>query len=259
MKTLKHLPSLLLLLTLLGQPIRLLADEIQVAVAANFSAPMELIAAGFEKATSHRALLTFGSTGKFYTQIQHGAPFEMLLAADARTPERLVAEGTALADSRFTYAIGRLVLWSLDPDLVDAQGLVLAEGAFKHLAIASPSLAPYGAAAIETLTQLGLLEMVRTRFVQGENISQTYQFVASGNAELGFVAKSQVYAAGKLSKGSGWLVPAELHDPIRQHAVLLNRGKDNPAAAALMKYLQSDSARAVIEAYGYALPPAAPR
>ncbi|MBU1190146.1 MAG: molybdate ABC transporter substrate-binding protein [Gammaproteobacteria bacterium] len=259
MKILKHLPFLLLLPTLFGQPIRLLADDIQVAVAANFSAPMELIATEFEKATSHRALLTFGSTGKFYTQIQHGAPFEILLAADARTPEKLVAEGAALADSRFTYAIGRLVLWSLNPDLVDAQGAILAEGGFKHLAIASPRLAPYGAAAIETLTRLGLLEMVRSRFVQGENISQTYQFVASGNAELGFVAKSQVYTAGKLNKGSGWLVPAELHNPIRQDAVLLNRGKDNPAAASLMKYLTSDSARAVIEAYGYALPPVSPR
>lgn len=259
MKTLKQLPILLLFLILSSHPIRLCAAEVQVAVASNFSAPMHVIATEFEKATGHRALLTLGSTGKFYAQIQHGAPFEILLSADARTPEKLVTENAALADSRFTYAIGRLMLWSLNPDLVDKQGAVLAQGAFKHLAIASPKLAPYGTAAIETLTELGLLETVKARFVQGESIAQTYQFVASGNAELGFVAMSQVYAAGKLKMGSGWVVPTELHNPIRQDAVVLNRGKDNPAAASLIGYLQSDKARAVIEAYGYALPPVASR
>lgn len=237
----------------------LLAGEVKVAVAANFSAPMQTIATEFENVTGHRAILTFASTGKFYTQIQHGAPFEILLAADAKTPERLVAEGAALADSRFTYAIGKLMLWSPNPDLVDAQGTVLSEAGFTHLAIASPRLAPYGAAAIETLKRLGLLERVQHRFVQGENISQTCQFVASGNAELGFVALSQVYANGQLKGGSGWVVPEELHNPIRQDAVILDQGKDNPAAVALMSFLQGSKAKAVIETYGYALPSVAER
>lgn len=237
----------------------LLAGEVKVAVAANFSVPMHIIATEFEKSTGHRALLAFGSTGKFYTQIHYGAPFDILLAADAKTSERLVAEGAALAGSQFTYAIGKLVLWSPNPDLVDAQGSVLSGAGFTHLAIASPRLAPYGAAAIETLKRLGLLERIQDRFVQGENISQTYQFVASGNAELGFVAMSQVYANGQLKGGSGWVVPAELHDPIRQDAVILNQGKDNPAAVALMSFLQGSKAKAIIEAYGYAIPSVAER
>jgi molybdate transport system substrate-binding protein len=228
-----------------------LAGEVSVAVAANFTAPMQVIAADFEKTTGHQMVLAFGATGTFYAQIKNGAPFDVLLAADDKTPARLEAEGGAVPGSRFTYAIGKLVLWSTHADLVDAQGEVLKRGDFKHLAIAAPKLAPYGAAAVETLEKIGLLSAIEPRFVQGENIAQTYQFVATGNADLGFVALSQVYADGKLKSGSAWIVPDDLHRPIRQDAVLLARARDNVAAIALIDYLRSDAARAVIRSFGY--------
>lgn len=227
------------------------AAEVQVAVAANFTAPMQVIAADFEQATGHQAKLAFGSTGKFYAQIKNGAPFDVLLAADDETPARLEREGGVVASSRFTYSIGRLALWSAKPGFVDAKGAVLKQGAFEHLALANPKLAPYGAAAVETLNKLGLLAALQPKFVQGENIAQTFQFVSTGNAELGFVALSQVMKNGKLSSGSAWIVPPSLHAPIRQDAAILARGKDNPAARALMKYLKEDKARAIISAYGY--------
>jgi molybdate transport system substrate-binding protein len=227
------------------------AAEVQVAVAANFAAPMQAIAAGFEQATGHKAQLAFGSTGKFYAQIKNGAPFDVLLAADDETPARLEKEGMAVAGSRFTYSIGQLALWSAKPGYVDAQAAVLKQGAFRHLALANPKLAPYGAAAVESMDKLGLLPALQPKFVQGENIAQTFQFVSTGNAELGFVALSQVFEGGKLKSGSAWIVPPSLHAPIRQDAVLLARGKDNPAALALLKYLKEDKARAIIKAYGY--------
>ncbi|HSJ81619.1 MAG TPA: molybdate ABC transporter substrate-binding protein [Thiobacillus sp.] len=241
------LPLLILALAARG----VFAAEVQVAVAANFSAPMQRIAADFEQATGHQAKLAFGSTGKFYAQIRHGAPFDILLAADDETPAKLEKEGMAVAGSRFTYSIGRLALWSAKPGYVDDKGEVLKQGAFKHLAIASPKLAPYGAAAVETLNRLGLQAALQPKFVQGENIAQTFQFVSTGNAELGFVALSQVIEGGKLKRGSAWIVPRGLHAPIRQDAVVLARGRDNPAALALMKYLKQDQARAIIKAYGY--------
>lgn len=227
------------------------AAEVQVAVAANFTAPMQKIAADFERATGHKAKLAFGSTGKFYAQIKNGAPFDVLLAADDETPARLEKEGMGVAGSRFTYSIGRLALWSARPDVVDDQGAVLKQGAFKHLALANPRLAPYGAAAVETLNKFGLLAALQPKFVQGENIAQTFQFVSTGNAELGFVALSQIYEGGKLKSGSAWIVPASLHAPIRQDAVILTRGRDNSAALALLKYMKEDQARAIIRAYGY--------
>jgi molybdate transport system substrate-binding protein len=227
------------------------ADEVQVAVAANFTAPMKQIAADFEKDTGHKAQLAFGATGKFYAQIRNGAPFEVLLAADDTTPAKLETEGATVAESRFTYATGRLVLWSSDAGLVDGKGEVLKRGEFKHLAIANPKLAPYGVAAVEALTSLKLLDSVQPKFVQAENIAQTYQFVASGNAELGFVALSQVMKDGKIGAGSAWVVPASLHQPIRQDAVILAAGKSKPAAAALMNYLKGEKARNVIKSYGY--------
>ncbi len=228
------------------------ADEVQVAVAANFTAPMQKIAADFEKDTGHKAVLSFGATGSFYAQIKNGAPFDILLAADAETPARLEKEGLGVPGSRFTYAIGKLVLWSAKPGFVDDKGDVLNKGDFRHVAIANPKLAPYGAAAMEALTKLGLLSAIQPKFVQGESIAQTYQFIATGNAELGFVALSQVLnKAGKLASGSAWVVPASLHTPIRQDAVILTNGKDKAAAAALMKYLRGDKARAVIKSYGY--------
>jgi len=230
-----------------------LADEVQVAVAANFTAPMKAIAADFEKDTGHKAQLAFGSTGKFYAQIKNGAPFQILLAADDETPARLEKEGAALAGSRFTYAIGTLVLWSAKPGFVDDKGAVLARGGFAHLALATPKLAPYGAAAMETLAKLGLTDKLQAKIVQGENIGQTYQFAATGNAELGFVALSQVMKDGRIIGGSAWIVPAAMHQPIRQDAVILAGGKGNAAAEALMKYLRGAKATAVIKSYGYAV------
>lgn len=227
------------------------AAEVSVAVAANFSTPMQKIAKLFAQDTGHRAVLAFGSTGRFHAQIRNGAPFQVLLAADAETPARLERESIGAPGSRFTYAVGRLVLWSRQPGLVDARGEVLKSGRFDKLALADPKLAPYGAAAMETLAALGVLEAVRPRVVQGESIAQTYQFVASENAQLGFVALSQVAADGRIRTGSGWIVPPGLHAPIRQDAILLGRGRDNPAAVALMQYLRSDKARAIIRSHGY--------
>ncbi len=227
------------------------ADEVLVAVAANFTAPMQQIAAEFEKDTGHRAVLSFGATGKFFAQISNGGPFEILLSADDETPARLEKELLAAPHTRFTYAIGKLVLWSAQAGYVDARGEVLKSGRFAHLALANPKTAPYGAAAIEAMKKLGVLENLAPRFVQGENIAQAYQFVASGNAELGFVALSQVYKDGSITSGSAWIVPASLHAPIRQDAVVLATGKNNRAAAALMDYLRTNKARAIIKSYGY--------
>lgn len=227
------------------------AAEVAVAVASNFTAPMKQIAQDFAKDTGHTAQLSFGATGKFYAQIVNGGPFEVLLAADDTTPEKLVREGHALAASRFTYSIGRLVLWSPRAGYVDNEGTVLKSGDFKHISVANPRLAPYGVAAMQTLDKLGLTAALQPRMVTGENIAHTYQFVASGNAQLGFVALSQVMENGKITAGSAWQVPASMHDPIRQDAVVLNKGKDNAAAAALMDYLRGEKARAVMTSFGY--------
>lgn len=229
------------------------AEEVQVAVAANFTAPMQVIAAAFEKDTGHKAQLAFGSSGKFYAQIKNGAPFQVFLSADDKIPAKLEQEGIAVAGTRFTYAIGQLALWSAQEGVVDSQGAVLKQGGYAHLAIANPKLAPYGAAAVAVLQNLALFDAVQSKLVQGENIAQTYQFVASGNAEIGFVALSQVFKDGKLIKGSAWIVPSKLHAPIRQDAVILMNGKNNAAAKALMLYLKSDKAKAVMRAYGYAV------
>ncbi|MBF0096932.1 MAG: molybdate ABC transporter substrate-binding protein [Magnetococcales bacterium] len=227
------------------------ADVVRLAVAANFTAPVKMIAAEFAKESGHQAELSFGATGKFYAQIKNGAPFDVLLAADAATPSKLVQEGLAVPGSPFTYAIGKLVLWSAKPGFVDPEGAILQSGSFAHLAIADPKLAPYGAAAMETLTALGLREAVQDKLVQGENIAQTHQFVATGNAELGFIALSQVMKSGTISEGSAWIVPAEQYQPIRQDAVILNNGRENAAAAAWMAYLKSARAQAVIRSFGY--------
>lgn len=227
------------------------AGEVQVAVAANFTAPMQKIAAQFEKESGHKAVLAFGATGKFYAQIRNGAPFDVLLAADDETPAKLENEGAAVSGSRFTYAVGRLVLWSAKPELVDGKGDVLKKGGFTHLSIANPKVAPYGGGAVETLKALGLFDAVQPKFVVGESIAQAYQFVATGNAPLGFVAMSQVYEDGALKSGSAWLVPANLHSPIRQDAVILEKGRGNPAAEALMRFLKSGQGRQIIRSYGY--------
>ena len=229
------------------------AAEVHIAVAANFTAPINEIAAAFEKASGHKVIAAFGPTGGLYTQIKHGAPFEVFLAADDSTPARLETEGEILAGSRFTYAIGKLVLWSASAGYVDAQGEVLRRNEFNHLSIGNPKTAPYGLAATQVLARLGLSEAVKPKLVEGTNITQAYQFVATGNAELGFVALSQVFKDGQISGGSAWIVPEDMYEPIRQDAVILNKGKDNPAAAALVDYLKGPKAAAVIKSYGYDL------
>jgi molybdate transport system substrate-binding protein len=230
-----------------------MADEVQVAVAANFTAPLQQIAPAFEKATGHKLVASFGSTGKFYAQIRNGAPFEVLLAADDETPAKLVKEGSAIAGSTVTYAIGRLALWSARPAIVDDHGEVLKKGGFDHLALTNPKLAPYGAAAVEVMKALGVFDPLQPKFITGENLLQTYQYISSGNALLGFIALSQVMKDGKITTGSAWVIPAHLHQPIKQDAVLLENGKGKPAAKALMNYLKGDQAGIIIRSYGYDL------
>ena len=227
------------------------ATEAQVAVAASFVAPMKRIAEEFEKSTGHKLTVSVGSTGKFYAQISNGAPFDVFLSADDETPFRLEKEGVAVAGSRFTYATGRLALWSANPTQVDDKAAVLARGGFKHLAIAAPKAAPYGAAAVEAMTRLGVLPQLQAKLVTGESIGQAFSMVSTGNADLGFVAMSQVFEDGRLKSGSAWVVPANLHSPLRQDAVLLMRGKANPAALQLLVFLKSGQARAIMNSFGY--------
>ena len=245
------IPLLIMLLAGIASSVH--ADAISVAVAANFTAPMQQIATAFEKETGHKVQAAYGATGKFYAQIKNGAPFELLLSADDVTPARLIKERAAVAGSPFTYAIGKLVLWSAKPAVVDGAGAVLKNGGFAHLALANPKLAPYGAAAVEVMKALDVYDTVQTKLVTGESIGQTHQFISTGNALLGFVALSQVLKDGKM-EGSAWIVPARLYAPIRQDAVILEKGKGKPAAEALMQYLKSDKAKAIIQSFGYALP-----
>ncbi|WP_374468708.1 molybdate ABC transporter substrate-binding protein [Phenylobacterium sp.] len=224
------------------------AGETQVAVAANFTEPARVIAERFRARTGHTAALSFGSSGQFYAQIVNGAPFEVFLSADVDRPQKAEAEGLTVAGTRFTYASGRLVLYSRTPGLVDGRGEVLRRGRFGKLAVADPRAAPYGRAAVETLRALGAYERAAPRLVQGASITQTYQFVQSGAAELGFVALSQVIAG---RGGSRWLVPETLHAPIHQQAVLLRSGAANPAARAFLQFLRTPEARQIIRRYGY--------
>jgi len=235
-------------LTVVGTAI---AEEAQIAVAANFTAPMKAIIALFEQETGHRVKASYGSTGKLYAQIKNGAPFEALLAADQKRPQLLEDEGVALPGSRFTYAIGTLVLWSAAAEKVQDGPELLKSGNFNKLSIANPKLAPYGLASMETLDALELTDATAPKIVMGENIAQAYQFVDTGNADIGFVALSQVMVDGALTKGSGWVVPGDLHAPIRQDAVILKQAKDNPAVSALFDFLQSEPALTIIHDYGY--------
>lgn len=227
------------------------ADEARIAVAANFTEPAKAIARRFEARTGHKAQLAFGSSGQIYVQIANGAPFDAFLSADAERPRQAEAEGLAAPRTRFTYAVGRLVLWSPEPGRVDPKGQVLAAGRFDKLAIADPKTAPYGAAAIATLQRLGLYERLRPKLVTGASITQAYQFAATGAAELGFVALSQV---ARERTGSRWLVPKTDHPPIAQQAVLLKRGERNPAARAFLAFLKGPEARAILRDYGYEAP-----
>jgi molybdate transport system substrate-binding protein len=224
-----------------------------VAVAANFSKPMTEIVSQFEKATGHSVKLSFGSSGKFVSQLENGGPFEVLVSADEKGPEKLEQAGLTVPNTRFVYALGKLVLWSSKPNFVDDKGKILMTSNFKHLALADPKVAPYGAAAIDVLKKMKLLEKLQPLFVQGENIAQTYQFISTANAELGFLALSQVIENGKIVGGSSWIIPDNLHAPIRQGAVLMKKGAENPAARALIDYLKSIPALAIINKYGYDL------
>lgn len=227
------------------------AAEVKVAVAANFTEPAKAIAARFKARTGHDASLSFGSSGQFYTQIANGAPFEVLLSADRERPEKAEAEGLAVPGSRFTYAIGRLALYSKTPGLVDGKGAVLTSARFEKLAIADPKTAPYGVAAVETMRKLGVEAALRPRLVQGTSITQAYQFVDTGAAELGFLALSQVIT---VKGGSRWVVPAASHTPIDQQAVLLKTGAGSAAARAFMTFLKGPEAKAIVRKYGYEVP-----
>jgi molybdate transport system substrate-binding protein len=224
------------------------ADEIRVAVAANFAAVLEDLAARFEASSGHEVLISSGSTGGHYAQIHNGAPFDVFFAADAARPALLEQEGRIVAESRFTYAVGRLALWSTEPGYVDADGKVLAAAGFRFLAIANPELAPYGAAARDVLEGLGLWERLQDRLVQGQDIGQTLSFVYTRSAELGFVAYSQLRNPDRPIEGSHWLVPAALHQPIEQQAVLL---EDTPAAREFLEFVKSEQGRDLIRSYGY--------
>lgn len=247
----RFLPALLTPLVLWAASTSAQAGEVNVAVAANFTGAMEKIAPEFEKATGHKLIVAYGAAGKFYAQIKNGAPFDVMFSADQETPARLETDGLAVPESRFTYAIGKLVLWSATPGLVDDKGDVLKRPEIRHVAIANPKVAPYGAAAVATMTKLGVYAPLEAKLVLGESITQTYQFAATGNAELSFVALSQITKDGKVTSGSYWMVPATFYPPLRQDAVILTRGKENPAARALLDYMKGEAARKIITGHGY--------
>ncbi|GAB3106043.1 molybdate ABC transporter substrate-binding protein [Pseudomaricurvus hydrocarbonicus] len=223
-----------------------------MAAASNFTATMKDLTRSFEQETGHQVILSFGSSGKFYAQISHGAPFQAFFSADQAKPIALEKAGLAIPGSRITYAEGSLALWSAKPDFANQGEKTLVQRDFRKLALANPRLAPYGQAAMEVLKNLDQVDATRNKWVQGENISQTYQFIDSGNAEMGFVAAPQILKRGKITKGSAWIIPHELYNPIRQDAVILEKGKNSPATHELMEFMRSSRARKIIESYGYA-------
>lgn len=227
------------------------AKEIHIAVASNFTHTMKEIAQRYEAKSGVKVTLVFGSTGKLYAQIRNGAPFDAFFAADVKRPERLDNDGIALPGSRFTYAVGKIVLWSPKPDIVDTDGRVLKTGNFRHLALANPIFAPYGQAAEQIMQKRGVWETLQNRLVMGENISQAFHFVYSGAANLGFVAYSQVKCLDNSEKGSFWIPPQSLYDPIEQQAVLL---KDNAATREFLAFIKSKKARKIIQKFGYDTP-----
>jgi molybdate transport system substrate-binding protein len=245
--------SLLAFAVLLSFCGALQADTVRVALAANFAGPMREIARLFELESGHHVEMAVSSSGKIYAQISHGAPFDVFLSADQSKPAALVAKGLAVADSQFSYALGRLVLWSTNPSLIDNSPTILSSGNFRMLAIANPLLAPYGEAAVEVLQRLACYERLGTKMVKGENIAQTFQFVATGSADLGLVALSQLRDSGLSDVGSQWSVPTAMHSPIRQDAVLLTSAAEKPAAVALMRFIQSEQIRQLIVESGYLL------
>ena len=229
------------------------AEKINVAVAANFTTAMRDLTKVFEKVSGHRVEASYGSSGKLYAQINHGAPFQIFFSADQSKPQALINHGLADPKSLFTYAQGALVLWSGKSDLIDSEGKVLFTDRYNKLALANPKLAPYGEAAVQVLENLNLLDQTKKKWVRGENIAQTFQFVSTANADLGFVALSQIIDREELQKGSSWIVPNHLHQPIRQDVVLLNTGADSPAAKAFLLFVKSPQARKIIQLHGYTL------
>ncbi len=246
-----HLSRLIATLLLMLAGISSSADEIHVAVASNFANTLKAIISNFTAASGHKVKLSISSTGKHYAQIHHGAPFDVFFAADSKRPALLEAEGIALPGSRFTYAVGKLVLWSPRADYVDTQGKILETGTFQHLAMANPRLAPYGKAAQEVLQSHRLWETLKGRTVRGESIGQAFQFVKSGSAELGFVAWSQIKYPGQPASGSWWDIPAALYTPIEQQAVLLS---DTKAAQAFVRFVKNEETRELIRSFGYKIP-----
>lgn len=241
-----------LLFSLVNTPV--VAAEVSAAVAANFAVPMERIAALFHKENGHTVKLSLGASGKLYTQIKGGAPFDVFLSADEELPKRLLQEGQAVTGTRFVYATGRLVLWSVQPGLVDEKGAVLNSGKFERLAYANPVVSPYGIATREALTKLTMWNAMQKKLKKGDDVTQAYQLGANESADMAFVALSQVMRDGKVATGSWWLVPAELHNPIRQSAVLLSGSKEEAAAQALLAFMKSEKAKAVMRGFGYELP-----
>ena len=244
----RRLQVLALALAVLAFGAPAMAADTQVAVAANFTEPAKEIATAFKTATGHNAILSFGSSGQFYAQMARGAPFEVFVSADADRPKKAEQDGLGVTGTRFTYAIGRLVLYSKTPALVDADGAVLKTGKFQKLSIADPVAAPYGVAAVATMNKLGVYKAVKPKIVMGTSITQAYQFVDTGAAELGFVAYSQVI---NVPGGSRWLVPTSFHAPIDQQAILLYTGQNSVAAKAFLTFLKSPASVAIIKKYGY--------
>jgi molybdate transport system substrate-binding protein len=239
--------ALCALLTLIAAPVE--AGQTHVAVAANFTEPAREIANLFRQKTGHEAILIFGSSGAFFSQITHGAPFQVFLSADEERPRAAVEQGFAVADSLFTYAIGKLALWSRVLDVTDGKA-ILAAGKFSKLSIANPNSAPYGAAAVETMKALGVFDALQSKLVQGNSIAQAFQFIDTRNAELGFVALAQLH---DVSEGTQWLVPENLHSPIRQDAVLLKSAADDEPSKAFLAFLRGPEAHKIIESFGYSL------
>lgn len=232
------------------------AEKLTAAIAANFAGTIKQLKPLFEYKSGHSLVISLASSGTLFAQIHNGAPFDIFLSADEQRPQQLLRDGLAVADSSFIYASGQLVLWSSQAELVDPQGNILRDGQWQekgiqHIALANPKTAPYGRAAMETLESMQLVEFTKPYRVTGQNIAQTFQFAASGNAQLGFIAEAQVLALAKSERGSYWRVPKEMHSPIQQMAVMLNRGRENSAAVAFLKFLQSPQAQSIIRARGY--------
>ncbi len=244
---------IILLLTLPPRSIAL-AGETHVAVAANFLGAMKKISTDFESQTGHKVIISAGSTGALYSQIINGAPFDLFFSADDKRPEKLEADGLAVQGTRFTYALGGIALYSSTAGYVDPEGKILSVGRYKRLAIANPKIAPYGIAAVEAIENMGLTKKVDSKLTLGGSVAHAFQFTASGGAELGFVALSQIIDAGPGLTGSYWIVDKSLYNPVRQQAIMLRKGKNNIAAIEFIKFFHSEKAIKVIHDSGYDTP-----